>query len=132
MQAAGPAAAGGDGVAAVDEANGAAAAAATQALADVPAEHMYADVLRGLRCLRRLDLDVTGLCKVMKLSSSALADVCELRLHMLGSVVLPPGGLPCLPRLTHLEFYLPGERNWGALSLWVRSRSSSSCSCGVK
>jgi hypothetical protein len=22
-------------------------------------------------------------------------------------------GLPCLPSLTHLEFYLPDERNWG-------------------
>jgi hypothetical protein len=32
---------------------------------------------------------------------------------MLGAVQLPPGGLPCLPSLTHLEFYLPDERNWG-------------------
>jgi hypothetical protein len=28
-------------------------------------------------------------------------------------VRLPRGGLPLLPLLTRLEFYLPGERNWG-------------------
>ena len=86
---------------------------APRLLADAPAERVYADVLRGLHGLRKLDVDVTGLCKVMKLSSSPLANVCELRLYMLGSVLLPPGGLPQLPSLTHLEFYLPGERNWG-------------------
>ena len=32
---------------------------------------------------------------------------------MLGAVELPPGGLPRLPSLTHLKFYLPDERNWG-------------------
>jgi hypothetical protein len=39
--------------------------------------------------------------------------VVELRVHMLGAVQLPQGGLPRLPRLTHLEFYLPAERSWG-------------------
>jgi hypothetical protein len=50
---------------------------------------------------------------VIKLTSSPLVGVRELRLHMLGAVELPPGGLPRLPSLTHLEFYLPDERNWG-------------------
>jgi len=84
-----------------------------QPLADAPVEQMYADVLRGLRGLRRLDVDVTGLCKAMRLSSTPLFNVCELQLHMLGAVTLPAGGLPRLPNLTHLEFYLPDERNWG-------------------
>jgi hypothetical protein len=70
-------------------------------------------VLRGLKSLTKLDVDVTGLCKVMQLTSSPLAGVKELRIHMLGAVHLPPGGLPTLPSLTHLEFYLPDERNWG-------------------
>ena len=52
--------------------------------------------------------------QVMQLSSSPLAGLRELRIHMLGAVQLPQGGLPCLPSLTHLEFYLPDERNWGA------------------
>jgi hypothetical protein len=53
------------------------------------------------------------LLQVVKLTSSPLARVRELRLHMLGTVNLPPGGLPRLPSLTHLEFYLPDEHNWG-------------------
>ena len=27
-----------------------------------------------------------------------------MQLHMLGAVKLPPGGLPCFPSSTHLEF----------------------------
>jgi hypothetical protein len=32
---------------------------------------------------------------------------------VLEEVRLPAGGLPWLPLLTRLEFYLPDERNWG-------------------
>jgi hypothetical protein len=49
----------------------------------------------------------------MRASNTALSQLRQLRLHMLGEVRLPAGGLPWLPLLTRLEFYLPDERNWG-------------------
>ncbi len=67
--------------------------------------------------------------QVMQLSSSPLAGVKELRIHMLGAVSLPRGGLPTLPSLTHLEFYLPDERNWGmcARCIWLRVCAKAQC-----
>jgi hypothetical protein len=82
-------------------------------LSNAPVARAYGDVLRGQRCLQSLDVCVTALCKVMRASSSPLAQLRQLRLHMLGEVRLAGGGLPWLPLLTRLEFYLPDERNWG-------------------
>jgi hypothetical protein len=88
-------------------------AAQAPQLSDAPVARAYGDVLRGQRCLRSLDVCVTALCKVMRASNTALSQLRQLRLHMLGEVRLPAGGLPWLPLLTRLEFYLPDERNWG-------------------
>ncbi|WIA21923.1 hypothetical protein OEZ85_004290 [Tetradesmus obliquus] len=67
---------------------------------------------------------------VMRSSSSALGQLQQLRLHMLGEVRLAGGGLPWLPHLSRLEFYLPDERNWDAdynddedIALWQNQRS---------
>uniref|UniRef100_A0A383VC31 Uncharacterized protein n=1 Tax=Tetradesmus obliquus TaxID=3088 RepID=A0A383VC31_TETOB len=99
-------------------------------LADAAIPRAYGDVLRGQRCLRSLDVCVTALCKVMRSSSSALGQLQQLRLHMLGEVRLAGGGLPWLPHLSWLEFYLPDERNWDAdynddedIALWQNQRS---------
>jgi hypothetical protein len=94
-------------------AQSAASAVPAPQLSDAPVACAYGDVLRGQRCLQLLDVCVTALCKVMRASNTPLSQLRQLRLHMLGEVRLPAGGLPWLPLLTRLEFYLPDERNWG-------------------